>query len=361
MKTVDEINEELKQCDAAKVAHIIYDEAERKALQESAEDPADRAVLERIDTLFGAADLISIENAVKHQRILMALAAAATLLTISFLLYDEAMLYWLIFGCGVLIFCLFAIRRIASQLDCHRKYLEYRVLAESLRVQYFLRYAGTRIRVTDLLPWSLRMGMPWLTRALNDVVTPPDIETREEQEDEALEDEASGDEPILPAAAPVRHSILDCWILDQKRYHERALIRTQVKDQRNDRISRIVLIVTIIAYFVTLGFEIHVYRVHGNADPVSFEANEHVRSILKIILGSLSATTLFSGNYYGKMSLGNTINDHKRMIALLSSVEHRIEEEGETEDLLIDLARESLSENSTWYAYQSMNSPEISL
>ena len=84
-----------------------------------------------------------------------------------------------------------------------------------------------------------------------------------------------------------------------------------------------------------------------------------LRAILKIVLGTMSAITLFTGNYYGKMSLSNVIDDHKRMISLYKTAEERILQEGEDEDLILFLAREYLNENSTWYAYQSKNKPDI--
>ena len=159
-----------------------------------------------IDRLYGEADALSLKNAQKHRRVLMELSAVGTLLTLFFLLYDEAELYGLIFACGAMILSLFLIRYIADRSQCHRKYLEYRVLAESLRVQYYL--------------------------------------------------------------------------------------------------------------FLT-------------------------------------------GNYYGKMSLPNIIDDHKRMIALYGSVEEKFRAEGESSETILDLARECLNENATWYAYQNKNKPDL--
>ena len=49
------------------------------------------------------------------------------------------------------------------------------------------------------------------------------------------------------------------------------------------------------------------------------------------------------------------------MIALYEKAEKEILSSGETEELLVSLAREELSENSNWYAYQSKNRPVISL
>ena len=93
--------------------------------------------LQELNELFGAADVLSIENAKKHRRILLILSIIGTILTFAFLLYDEAELHGLILACGVMILCLFFVRRIANRLECHRKYLEYRVLAECLRVSSF--------------------------------------------------------------------------------------------------------------------------------------------------------------------------------------------------------------------------------
>ena len=48
------------------------------------------------------------------------------------------------------------------------------------------------------------------------------------------------------------------------------------------------------------------------------------------------------------------------MIALYNA-SARIAAEGESEELVVSLARECLGENATWYAYQSMNEPDVSL
>lgn len=123
-------------------------------------------VLNEIDDLYGAADVLSIQNAKKHQKILLGLSVLGTLLTMFFLLYDEAELHGLIVACIVMIIFLFLTRRIADNLDCHRKYLEYRVLAETLRVQFFLSVAGIEKPVSEILPWFIKQSLPWVTSIL---------------------------------------------------------------------------------------------------------------------------------------------------------------------------------------------------
>lgn len=289
-------------------------------IMDGAEDP----LLQETDGLFGAADVLSVKNAEKHRRILLALSAAGTLLTLAFLLYDEAEWHGLILACGVMILCLVLIRRVSLRLDCHRKYLQYRVLAESLRVQFFLFLAGIKTRAADILPWTIRKGVPWIEEVLRE------LPARESGE---------------------KKSVLDCWIRDQKRYHERALEKTLSQDKKDGRIAKAVLAVTIAAYSAALIFELTALRRGESADTV--------RAALKIVLGTMSAVTLFTGSYYGKMSLSNVIDDHKRMISLYETAEESILRDGESEELLLFLARECLNENCTWYAYQSKNKPDM--
>lgn len=286
-------------------------------------DPA----LKAIDELYGAADTLSIRNAVKHQRILLALSIIGTLITMGFLLYDEAELHGLILACTVMILFLFYIRRKAHTLDCHRKYIEYRVLAETLRVQFFLSVAGVQKQVVDILPWFIRQGLPWIEDVLKSL---PKMSRHE------------------------RNPIINFWILDQRAYHNGALAKAENKKNRDNRTTRVVIAITIIAYLITLFFELFIFTQNpGNVDVNAF------RAILKIIVGTMSAVTLFTSSYYGKLSLTYTINDHKRMIALYDNAEREIARKGETEEILVDLAREFLIENSTWYSYQTKNKPDL--
>ena len=287
------------------------------------------AVLERINRLYGAADALSVANARVYKRVLWAIAAAATLFTLFFLLYDEAELYGLIAACGVMLAALALLSRHARRLDCHGKYLEYRVLAEGARVGWYLRYAGAGATAAELTPWSLKQSIPWAI--------------------ELLQDSETGE----PGK---KRSVLAFWIDDQRSYHERALARTRSQQQVNERISRAALVATVVLYLATFALEIAVA-----AGAIEIAGLAAVRAALKIALGVFSAATLFCGSTLGKLSLENVIADHERMIALYDDALARIEADGESEQLVISLARECLGENATWYAYQSMNAPDVSL
>ena len=324
--------------------------------------------LKEIDELYGAADVLSVQNAKKHSRILLGLSATGTLLTFAFLLYDEAEMHGLILACGVLILFLFFLQRFADRLDSHRKYLQYRVLAESLRVQFFLSFAGMKTKISDLLPWSIRKGIPWIQEILEELPVDAPADT---PVNNPLTDPVSDPSPEAPSDRMIhiqeetptdlpepdhqgKRPVLDCWIRNQKSYHESALKKAEIKNHRDGHVADVVLVVTIASYLAVLLFELVVYR----GGPGTAYANQ-VRAMLKIILGTMSAMTLFTGSYYGKMSLSNVIDDHKRMIALYETAEEEILRDGENEELLLMLAREFLNENSTWYAYQSKNKAEL--
>lgn len=292
-------------------------------------------VLAGILNTYSQADAISMENGARFKKITAYLSAAATLVTMAFLLYDEAELYWLIILCGLLVVALYLINRFAKKTECHRKYLEYRLYAESLRVQTFLHIAGTETGVWELLPWAWKMNVPWIPEKLKEL-----WHAQTERE---------------------RRPILDIWVRDQKAYHEKALERTEKKARHNDRIVNSALIIAVGLYLAGLSYEIFCGGLFFGVPKLDPETLEKGRTILKILLGTVSAATIFAGDYYGKLSLDETIEDHKRMIALYEYAEQTILENGESRDVLLDLAREELNENSNWYAYQMKNRPNINL
>lgn len=307
--------------------------------------------LKYVDELYGIADALSIENAMKHERNLKYLAILGTLVAIFFLLYGEARIFWLVFGCALLIFIIIFINQIAEKSECHRKYTQYRVLAESLRVQYFISLAGIDKNVSEILPWFTKKGIQWVDELLSEL---PPVHVKEKK------------------------PIINCWIRNQRDYHEKKFKSTKKTYEKDRRIKNMVLYVTILTYIIAVIFEVYMYIVHpgelnfmslgwilNTVQPagvmIHFDQVELIRAILKIILGTMSAATLFTGSYYGNMSLSNISEDHRRMIMLYEYSIHEIKENNgeESEELILRLAREFLIENSTWYAYQKNNKQDL--
>ncbi|MBR4447260.1 hypothetical protein [Methanobrevibacter sp.] len=316
-------------------------------IEENITDPS----LKAIDKLYGAADVMSMENAKKHYFNLKLLAFFGTALAVLFLLYDEAELHLFIFLCIIILAIFGYSDKFGVQYENHKKYLEYRVLAETLRVHYFLSIAGIKEHITIILPWFIKKNSPWI----NEILLSLPVHTTTE-----------------------KRSILNCWIRDQLEYHQKAWIESNEKKQRNDKSTRRALYITVATFLIAGAFEFYMLfnasgEIHINelgmilktlqdsGIMVGFEQVDMIRSLLKIIVGSMSAFTLFLGSYYGKMSLSNEINDHRRMVMLYEKAENEVLQKGESEDLIMSLAHEFLIENTLWFAYQSNNTPELIL
>ena len=328
-------------------------------LAETAGDP----VLEKTDRIYGAADTLSMRNAERYRRMIFALSVLGTLLALAFLLYDEVSWYGMILACGALILAIIAVNSAAKRLRCHRKYLDYRLLAEGARVQYFLHKAGIRKNVAELLPWAWQYGVTWTKNVLerleedaDGAASPSRNADAESPEDRTPEKSRAAEDAAAPSG-----QIMDLWIRGQRDYHRDAVGRTEIKRRHNDRITQTALLLAVATYVAALIFEISAGGLFSGRVLLPADQMSLIRVILKVSMGTFSAMTLFAGNYYGKLSLDDTLEDHRRMAALYEKAESEIREQGGTEELLIRLAREELSENSRWYAYQSKNKPDLSI
>ena len=301
-----------------------------RPLQEEASDP----LVYRMQAVGRAADALSGRYALKYRRILVMLAIASALLTFAFLMYDEAEAIWMILICGLMLLCAWKCQRVAARTDCHRRYIEYRALAEGLRVQSNLRYAGSRIQTADLLSWTQREETAWVMTSLCAMTVGEDPEKR--------------------------HDILHCWVEDQQDYHRRASVRGTKKLITSERTLRVALVISVALYLAAVAFEL-VFGGLSLFPALRLDQAEVYRTVLKIVLGTISVGTLFVANYYGKLSLSRTVSDHQKMERFYSQMASQIRMHGQTEALLRTLAREELIENGNWVSYQRDNTPDMNV
>ncbi|MBQ6293378.1 MAG: DUF4231 domain-containing protein [Lachnospiraceae bacterium] len=298
--------------------------------------PAEREpdeCLDRLETLYEKADALSIRFAERYRRLLAALAVISTVITVAFLLYDEAELHWMILVCGAMLLLAWILQRRGKRIASHRRYLEYRMLAEGMRVQAFLRYAGRGGTVADILPWSAKTEAGWVAAALN---------------------------ACAAAGAPKAvHAIRDVWVEQQRRYHEKAIGHSGRAFRSSERIVGAALRISIGLYFAVLVFE----AVWGGLLPFSRQIAEaeKYRTLSKLLLGSVSAAALFISHYYGRLSLSRVTSDHVKMERFYRTVRDRIDRFGETPGLLCLIAREELTENVSWCSYQRDNTAHFDL
>lgn len=290
-------------------------------------------LLDRIEAWYAKADALSVRFAKRYRLILAALALISTVITVAFLLYDEAGLHWMILVCGIMLLLAWVVQRYGKRIACHRRYLEYRMLAEGLRVQAFLRYAGSGVSAADVLPWTEQTEAGWIAAALKACVI---------------------------GAKPYKmHSIKEPWVEAQRSYHMRSVKKTARSLKGSDRIVGATLLLSVLLYLGVLAFEL----LWGGLLPSRghIPDAERYRTITKLLLGGISAATLFISNYYGKLSLSRVVSDHRKMEQFYTAVSDRIDRYGQTEALLVLLSREELIENGNWFSYRQDNAADLSL
>ena len=295
--------------------------------------PAERG-LQRLEALYRTADNLSMRFGRLYRRILRLLAILGTTVTFAFLLYDEVEMLPMILVCAAAVIAAILVAGSARRFATHRRYIEYRTFAETLRVQMFLRYAGSGAETQRLMPWTQQREIPWILCAMS---------------------AANAEKPPEQA-----RDIRTCWADDQRQYHEKAEKRTSGQLGRNNRLLKTAAVCAMILYFGGLLFELLggglLFRpVLAVQDPPAW------RTILKILLGTVSAGTLFLASYYGKMSLERKNTDHGKMKVFYEKMERELERRGQTEELLETIAREELTENGNWCSYQRDNAPELNL
>ena len=313
--------------------HLVLRETANPSSALPAHEPND-ALLERMDHVRAYAGRISRFNAGRYRSVLAALALSGSLFAAFFLLYDTAGLSGMILGCGCLLAVTAGILRYAARAACHRRYLEYRALAECLRVALYLRYAGSAVQVSDLLTWTQREETAWIARAL----------------------------AVLEAGPPAaeKHDIREYWVDVQRKYHAAAGKRSARERTLSDCVIRTALIGSIILYCAVLAFEL----LCGGAIcrpllPVA-EA-ETYRMVLKLALGLLSVVTVLIAGYYGNLSLPRALSDHRKLEHFYEKTSEMLAQFGQMDALLVQIAREELIENGNWCSYQQDNTPDISL
>lgn len=73
---------------------------------------------------------------------------------------------------------LYYVYRQSSEENAHERYLEYLVLAESLRIQYFISKAGIEKQAIDILPWFSEIRIPLVKNVLREL---PSIKTNKKE------------------------------------------------------------------------------------------------------------------------------------------------------------------------------------
>jgi hypothetical protein len=338
MEDTDGFNQDAAGIDASKSVGV-FDTETMRLLGQAAEP---------LQQLYRLADALALRNRDIYLSMLKWLCATGALLVVMFLLYDECEANLFLIAYGLIATIALILFLLAKRGRCHRKYVEYRLFAETLRVQLNLLASGLVVDTEELMTWSQRMNCPWIRAAMHTL--PQSGQTK----------------PDVPA------DVRTIWMRAQLRYQKDTHAKNRAKQKRQRSISGALLTLTIL-FFATvllLEFLFPVWIGYELSLPDWFSRfalthSEHffsTRSIFKILLGIIPALTFVVSSYYGKLSLERKLKDGQRMIALYSeAIEVFDNPRTDKAQLLTELAREELAETCDWLSYLAENRPDILL
>ncbi|MBD5132527.1 MAG: hypothetical protein HDT28_08090 [Clostridiales bacterium] len=298
------------------------------------------------------------KNQKKYNLFLLLIAIIGTVIAFTFLIYDDAGLPYMIFPCTLALGAILWLCYYGRKKKYHADYIEYRALAEALRIQFYTSMClGEKEIVTDvcdLYSWSQKMDLVWIDKAIR-----------------ALSVINSTDKlSVTPSA------VMEVWIgksekpMGQLRYHSGKLGVNKKQAKKYESFSKVFRCATVAIYFIIFAFEVaacimkaagvdwfYVNDIFGN---ISW------RSFCAIVLGVFTAGSLLFSSYWGRLSFDRKLDDNIKMCEYYASAYARWNEvkahpNGEIEKFVREIAREEIVENGVWYSYVKENGLDITI
>ncbi|MDR0844369.1 MAG: hypothetical protein LBN71_04050 [Tannerella sp.] len=294
---------------------------------------------------FAASDALALLYQRKRNTVIGSLSFVALGLVLSFLLYDEAESVTALVVYGGLLVAAWLIYRRVEKGKWHERYLLYRALAETLRVQLYMRVAGMEFQ-PEIPAWRRERTLTFIQGA-----TLPFAVT-------------------LPQFSGNRQSVEAYWIEGQLAYHQSSISKKGGRHRLNIAMTQWLMLVAVAFYLVVLACETAFPNVVMDAviidlskTPLPAKALLTVSGLFKIILGTLFAGIAFLSNYYGKQALPEQMDNDDKMQRLFSLAKQEITgsngKPASKQLVLRSLASAHVEETLSWYIYNSNNAPEL--
>jgi hypothetical protein len=280
--------------------------------------------LKYILVCYGTADALALAFQRRTLLTLRALLALSVVATIFFQLYGqvENKPWELAAGYLSALGAAYAWYMWAKRHDYDNKYLDYRALAEGLRVQFFWRLAGLRHAVADHYLRKQRGELDWIRQALRvwSLI--------------GWEASPAANLQPTPAAADSLRLILKHWVEDQYVYFSKVALREQAKFQRIKKVSY--------AFFL-VGLAMGMIKMFLSPDHPILVAIGIAVILAALLLGYAKSRALSEhAKQYGRMSI-IFANAKRHLEECIAS-----ERTAEARALVEELGKEALAENGDW-------------
>ena len=286
---------------------------------------------------------------------LLLIAIIGTVVAATFLIYDDASLPYMIFPCSISVGLILCLCYIGRKKAYHKSYIDYRALAEALRIQFYMSMclkAEDLINVCDLYSWTQKVDSVWIGKAVRAIsVTTETVR-------------------IKVAASDV----VEAWIgkgpTGQLRYHSKKKITNKKEAAKYDVLAKTCRIAAVVIYLVIFALEVATYVL--KACDINWFWDGYIfahigwRNFCAMVLGMFAAGSLLFSSYWGKLSFDRKLEDNVKMCEFYTSAYARWNEakkhpNGEIEKFVKEIAREEIVENGIWYSYIKGNGLEVNI
>jgi hypothetical protein len=228
---------------------------------------------------------------------------------------------WLLIGYLATFLCAYVVYGCHWGLDSHNKYLDYRALAEGLRVRMFWRLAGVKTQVADRYLSKQHSEMDWIRQAIRVWTIPAHADT--------------GDLEFHRPDPARLQLVLDRWVKYQRDYFQKTA-------RSNDR-RALVCVVISSGFFLLAGFGLAIVKVFiPTEDP-----------LLVVLTLTLVASALLQV-YSRVLGYSEQARQYDRMQKIFARgaalVEKHLKagELKQAQEIIRDLGEEALIENGEW-------------
>jgi hypothetical protein len=288
---------------------------------------------------YAVADMLAIHFQKRRRWTLMALFIIAVAAVLSFEVYAHLLRHPLVLALypiflGLAVF----IHRRAKREDFQNKHLDYRALAEGLRVQLFWNIAGLPDEVSDHYLRQHRTELEWIRNAIRSWNVP------------AVHSCGVAGSVEESVAAPDRVPLLkelvhDHWVEKQRQFFSKNTARDRGKLERHDRWVK---------WLFVLGLALAILVVV--LDWVLHESGGYLRwhHWLIVAMGTAPAIAAAMEGYAEKLAFSAQAKRYQWMSALFTRASAQLQkllspdQLGEAQQLIRELGKEALEENGDW-------------
>ncbi len=271
---------------------------------------------------YGVADALALHFQRWSLRSMRAIVLLVMLAAICYHLYSSWALrpHWLLIVYLATFVAAYIVYACHWGLDTHNRYLDYRALAEGLRVRLFWRLAGIKTQVADRYLSKQHSEMDWIRQAIRVWTTPAN---------------AHAADAFDPPDRAHLQLVLDCWVTDQKKYFQ--------KSARTNERRALGCVVLSSGFFFLAGFGLAVVKVF-------IPSHDPLIVVLSLTLVAAALLQVYS-RVLGYAEQAQQYNRMQKIFARGENVLRKHLGAGEldqAQQVIQDLGEEALIENGEW-------------